>query len=429
MPALFRKAALERVTSPDHLDQLLTVTRPQGWIALAGLGLILGLTVLWSIYGSIPHEVPAQGVLVHHDKEPESAFRDVTSPATGLLTTRHAEVGSVVEKGEVLAIIEPADKDRLQEERTSLEHDLHGLQAEAELQKKIDAQEMTLERDTSELERQKLVASLERSRQEEQALRDRLERLERLVADGVLSRDTVLDAQEQLDAKLQASTELEIRIRQLPLTIDRLRHQQETARLQSAQAIQKAEDRLREIDAELEDSSEIQSPFRGRVIRWNVAPGQSVTQGTPLVLLDGTDPGKEASLDAVMFVSAYEGKRIEPGMFVQVSPTTVKREEHGFIRGEVVDVAPYAATSRSMLSELEDDELVTAILGQVPVPLRVWVRLSRDRNAPSGFAWSAGRGPEMRITPGTPSQGFVVVEDRRPIELVVPALKKLFGLD
>ena len=36
---IFRKAALTRLASPDQLDQLMQVTSPRSWIALAGFAL------------------------------------------------------------------------------------------------------------------------------------------------------------------------------------------------------------------------------------------------------------------------------------------------------------------------------------------------------------------------------------------------------
>ena len=38
---IFRKVALERLSSPEQLDQLMQVTSPKGWLALAGLGALL----------------------------------------------------------------------------------------------------------------------------------------------------------------------------------------------------------------------------------------------------------------------------------------------------------------------------------------------------------------------------------------------------
>jgi hypothetical protein len=60
---MFRKAALDRLSSPEELDQLMHVTRPRGWLARLGLGVILAAGFVWSLVAVIPTTVSGQGVL------------------------------------------------------------------------------------------------------------------------------------------------------------------------------------------------------------------------------------------------------------------------------------------------------------------------------------------------------------------------------
>ena len=71
----------------------------------------------------------------------------------------------------------------------------------------------------------------------------------------------------------------------------------------------------------------------------------------------GTDDAGKA-YDSIVFVPAGEGKKINPNDLVEVSPTTVKREEHGYIRGHVVAVSELPATKLAMESALQHPELV-----------------------------------------------------------------------
>jgi hypothetical protein len=51
---LFRQAALEKLSSPEELDQLMQVTTPRGWFALAALiGLVI-VAVVIGVVGVIP---------------------------------------------------------------------------------------------------------------------------------------------------------------------------------------------------------------------------------------------------------------------------------------------------------------------------------------------------------------------------------------
>jgi hypothetical protein len=61
---LFRKVSLERLSSPEQLDQLMTITNPRGWIALVGVFCLLTVLVLWGFFGLITSKIDASGVVI-----------------------------------------------------------------------------------------------------------------------------------------------------------------------------------------------------------------------------------------------------------------------------------------------------------------------------------------------------------------------------
>ena len=67
---IFRKVALERLSSPEQLDQLMTVTSPRGWLALVGFGSLLALGLVWSIFATIQVTVPGKGILIQRPTDP-----------------------------------------------------------------------------------------------------------------------------------------------------------------------------------------------------------------------------------------------------------------------------------------------------------------------------------------------------------------------
>lgn len=60
---LYRKAALERISSPDRLDKSIQIISPHSWLALLGAALIVLATVIWSVFGRIPVTVTAGGIV------------------------------------------------------------------------------------------------------------------------------------------------------------------------------------------------------------------------------------------------------------------------------------------------------------------------------------------------------------------------------
>lgn len=63
MSRVFRKTVLDRLSSPEQLDQLVQITRPQGWIALGILSGVMIGALLWGWFGSVPVEITANGIL------------------------------------------------------------------------------------------------------------------------------------------------------------------------------------------------------------------------------------------------------------------------------------------------------------------------------------------------------------------------------
>ena len=114
--SLFRKESLERLSSPERLDQLMQVVSPKSWLPLVALGSIVGVAVIWSIYGRIPITVEGRGVLIY-----PSNVVPLQSKSAGQLMALNIKVGDVIKKGQVLATIDQAElRKQLQQQRAKL---------------------------------------------------------------------------------------------------------------------------------------------------------------------------------------------------------------------------------------------------------------------------------------------------------------------
>lgn len=63
MADLYRKSSLERISSPEQLDKVIKVTSPMSWLFLIGITLIVIVTVVWSIVGTIPVTITTPGII------------------------------------------------------------------------------------------------------------------------------------------------------------------------------------------------------------------------------------------------------------------------------------------------------------------------------------------------------------------------------
>jgi hypothetical protein len=91
--SLFRKNALEYISTPHARDDLVQITPPRAWIMLATFWIILGAIVLWSIFGSIAIHVEGPGILLGKN--------EMATETQGLeaIVFISADVGKRVRKG------------------------------------------------------------------------------------------------------------------------------------------------------------------------------------------------------------------------------------------------------------------------------------------------------------------------------------------
>jgi len=97
---LYRQSALDRLSSPDQLEQLMQVISLKGWIALSGLCIVLVGTIAWGIFGSIPNNISGQGLLIK-----SGGIEKVSTLGAGQITKVNVEAGSFVEENEIVAEI------------------------------------------------------------------------------------------------------------------------------------------------------------------------------------------------------------------------------------------------------------------------------------------------------------------------------------
>lgn len=158
-----------------------------------------------------------------------------------------------------------------------------------------------------------------------------------------------------------------------------------------------------------------------------VRPGSVVTPGQRIVNLRNDS----SELVVLLFAPLDQGKRIHTGMQVRVSPSTVREEDHGDMLGRVRHVSAGSVTEGEIEEMLGNPDLVKVFLegGQYAgAPILVEVRLERDLSTVSGYKWTSRHGPPFVVAANTFCQGSVVTSQQRPIDLVIPYMKKLLGV-
>src|SRR5262245_38164782 len=102
--AIFRKISLDRLASPEQLDQLLEVTTPRGWLSLIALSALIVAAVVWSIAGSIPSRVGGLGIVVK-----KGGLASGSALGSGQLSELYVAAGTELKKGDKVAKLSMPD--------------------------------------------------------------------------------------------------------------------------------------------------------------------------------------------------------------------------------------------------------------------------------------------------------------------------------
>jgi HlyD family secretion protein len=403
---LFRKSALEKLASPERLDVLMQVTSPAGWISLWTIAVVLLLVLAWSIFGSLPERIDGQGILISG-----GGLREINATGDGVLSGLTVKMNDAVKPTQVIGEVTlGGTEDTVRQAEAKLRE----AQQAFELGRLDDSQNInglnaSIAGQRAEITR--LEADLERARRN-------LELREKQLAERVTTTRVVEEARQNvsvLDSRLNAARQ----------TINSYQAQQRSyseRTRQRQQAVEAAKLELESLQNRVARTTQITATVEGRVVELRKNPGDRVRAGEVIAVVEPPS----AAMQAIVYVNSSTGKRIGRGREAQIAPTTVKREEYGFMKGEVDYISEFPATPDSMMNALRNSSLVEELLGGSS-KIEMRAALIRDPRTPSGYQWSSSSGPPFKVNTGTRVTVSVVVDRQRPIAKVLPFLRSTFG--
>lgn len=411
---IFRKTALERLSSPDQLDQLLHVTSSRSWLALMALGMLLLCAIFWGCYGSIPEKVTGQGILI----QPSGIF-NVLSLSTGQIQDIVVQEKYPVQAGQVVArVYQPELMDKIQETRKKLT-DLTTRQKQLIKFGSTDIQLQTVQlaqkrRDLTETNRA-LESQMDWLKQRESNQQHLLEK-------GLISSQTLLDTRQKSDSIRQQIQANRLEQSQTVTQELEIKNQREDAISLNRQEVNSIRESLASLQNQLEATTAITSPYSGRVLGVLLNSGSLVKTGDAVLKLELSGQGSD-DLHAVIFIHPAEGKKVRPGMSAHISPSTVRQEEFGFIQGLITQVDDFPLETAEMYRILQNDKMVSTLF-QDGAPIQVIADLIPDPSTVSGYLWSSAKGPPVGMYSGTMCSVAVTVQEQPPLQLLIPLFKK-----
>lgn len=453
------------------------VVSPRSWLPLVALGSIVGVAVIWSIYGRIPITFEGRGVLIY-----PSNVVPLQSKSAGQLIALNIKVGDVIKKGQVLATIDQAElRKQLQQQRVKLtelesqDKAVGSLQGQRLQQEERSQQQQRYYLQQRILELQTITPLLKTKgntsiAQQRQGLQERLRQAQALTPvflqrveirrqlfkkEGAISGDEALKAEQEYLENLEKIADIKNQLKELDLketetekdyrqnlsTISDL--QAQVKELDSKQAsvaqqdledattrkkeIQEVKREISQLELQLGNNSQIISQYSGRILEITLTPGQVVSAGTRLATVEAENP--KSKLVSVTYFPVSEGKKIKAGMTIQITPQTVKRERFGGIVANVTNISRFPITKEAAASEVGNAEVVEGLVSQQKEGLiQVFSDLEIDSSTPSGYKWSSSTGPKLPVSSGTTTVARVKVEERAPITFVLPILRSVSGI-
>ncbi|MEZ5403208.1 MAG: NHLP bacteriocin system secretion protein [Bryobacteraceae bacterium] len=412
---IFRKVSLERLSSPEQLDEILQVTSPKNWLALAALGLLLCAALVWGYEGSVATKAVGQGVIVR-----TGTIKNIVTSGSGVIVDLRAKVGDVIHTGQVIArVAQPSllERIRITEEQLREAQDLR------ERARLLRADGARLQVEALDRQRQNLEREIKEQQDMAKIVGEQIPAEEQLLEKGLITKQQVLSTRQKL-VTIGAQVEtLRARIKQIDAEKFNASNQPVQSDADMMARVSDIERTLEGLRKELSTTSTVISPYDGEVLELKTYQGSAVPSGTPVASVQP----KIDVLEMLAYLPASKAKDARVGQIVQVSPTTVKREEYGFMVGTVTFVAEYPATYAALMRNFENESLVKSLAADGAVT-ELRVQLEADRSTPTGFKWSSSMGPSIEISSGMICSVQIVTREQKPITLLFPMIKEKLGL-
>ncbi|MBT73828.1 MAG: NHLP bacteriocin system secretion protein [Gammaproteobacteria bacterium] len=413
---IFRQVALDRISSPDHLDRLVAVTDGRGWLLLVTLGMLIAALIAWAWYGAIPTQVQAQGILINRD----SQVADAMTPGSGVLTDITVALNSHIKKGDVVANIRQAlIEQRLTSTRELVAERSRELKVLEESNKRVRKGKVQNFKEQKATLRESITFGEVRL----EASDSRLTKMEQF-EEGTIPQVQLEEARTEVATIRQEIADSRNDILGLDANeLDLITQQDESLR-RVQQSLAEAQRSQREMERQLEQESRVIAPIDGRVTEIKLSEGNVVTHGQAVLSIEGAGEG----LEALLFISTAHGKKVIPNMDVRIEPAAFRKEEYGALIGKASWISDFPVSREGLGAKLQNQALVESYFRE-GAPYEVRVDLVRDEQTPSGYRWTSGKGPQSKITSGSTVLAKIVIKEQRPAEMVIPLLKHTVGMN
>lgn len=393
---LYRRQAYEYHLREHAPDELLQVSPPWTWwlLSIVGVGVLVALAL--AFLGSVEVNTRATAIL-----RPGEGVRSLVPQVSGTVRSVEKQPGEPVAQGDVVLTLEAP---LLEAEALALRREVELLEAEFTPlgERQVARQEEQLEQARERVARTaEQVASLGRSAQ---VYRERWRSLEPLAESQVVSRFSLLDAQEQYAQVMRQLSEAEQALSLARQEVSALEGRNDSERWERRRQLADASARLSAVELSL-STLVVRAPSAGTVDAVVLRRGDAVTAGTVLgkVIPDGH------RFRVTSFLPEKDRAFVDVGDAVRLELAQLPYGEYGTLGARVIRISDDLVSPHQVQDALGSSGQLASHAYQVELELE-------DTDAV--------RRAEVPLRSGMLMQARFTLRRQRPAAIILEPLKR-----
>ena len=265
---------------------------------------------------------------------------------------------------------------------------------------------------------------LERLKKQSNWYSEYLSKLDTLTKRGSIPANSLIEARmkydEILDKELDVKKQNIISEINLKSELYDYTEELEKARLEIDNVVLEAET----LSEFVKNSSRIISDSDGIVTNINYGLGDYVKLGDVIAKLAPINKNSD-HLEMNAYCSYLKVKDVGIGMKVRIVPTNIKYQRDGAIIGTIIGMSELPDTPTELERHFKNEFVCNKILKECDnLPVKVNILVSKNEDNYSGYNWTTGKGPEIKIKDNSICNVIITVKNVSPISLIFENMQK-----
>lgn len=403
----------DKINPAAKINEMIQIIPSLGWLALTMMFLVVIVGLLWLFFGSIYYKVHADGIIIN-----EGGVYEVFSTGSGRVKDIPVAEGAFVKAGDViLTLSQPVMSEKIR----SIKEQIKAIENKYKDLKQLALKNYRMQSRADQLRIEGVERDLHALEKQVELYNEKKNNEESLFKDGLISKNTLINTKQSLMDYVEKIRAKKNEARELEAKQNILKQDFEEKSFKLDFEVEDKERELREKLKELEQYSKVVATKSGKLIEMKVSRGDHINVGSPVGIIESSN-SNESELKAVLYVNISDGKKVKKGLAAQLVPSTVKKEEHGFLLSSVENISFYPSTIESMNKTFRNNRLAEMFLQKNAV-YEVTLKIHKKEGK---HQWSSKKGLDISLSSGTMCSASIIVEERAPAMLFLPIFKAIF---